>query len=165
MNYHNIKHEDMNNGTGLRVTLFVSGCNNYCEGCQNPQTWDPNSGIVFDENALREIINELDKPEVEGLTLTGGDPFYHSNVNTIYNILDYVKNTHPDKNIWIYTGSKWEDICEKHRLILNLVDVLVDGKFEKDKADVNYHWAGSTNQRVIDVQKSYKENKVVLYKD
>ena len=78
MNYHNIKHDDMVNGDGLRVTLFVSGCSNHCEGCQNPQTWDPDSGIVFDTSAMAEILDYLGRDYISGLTISGGDPFFKS---------------------------------------------------------------------------------------
>lgn len=178
MNYHNILHDDMRNGQGLRVTLFVSGCNNKCTGCQNPQTWDTNSGIRFDVQARAEVFDYLNRPYINGITLSGGDPFHPHNINEIYNLCKEIKTTYPDKTIWVYTGYTLEDIClpendmttndlKIDKLLryaaLQYIDVLVDGKFVKELADVNYHWAGSTNQRVIDMQKTMKQNEVVLF--
>lgn len=180
MNYHNILHDDMRNGTGLRVTLFVSGCNNKCEGCQNPQTWDINSGIPIDENALDEIFETLEKPYISGLTLSGGDPMHPNNVETCYHICNYAKTHYPEKTIWLYTGYRIDDIWVKNgdwttsdvnltrdygNAMLRYLDVLVDGKFVQELADVNYHWAGSTNQRVIDVQKTLQKQEIVLYEE
>lgn len=177
MNYHNILHDDMRNGTGLRVTLFVSGCENKCEGCQNPQTWDANNGIQFDMAAWTELFSTLRQPYISGITLSGGDPMHESNAETVLALCVAIKNECPDKTIWLYTGYVFEDLYNPaldddknteliHKVrnrILQYVDVIVDGRFVKALADVNYHWAGSTNQRVIDVPKSLKEGKVVLY--
>lgn len=178
MNYHNILHDDMRNGIGLRVTLFVSGCNNKCIGCQNPQTWDTNSGIPFDSQAKEEIFDYLNRPYINGITLSGGDPLHSHNINDIYNLCKEIKSIYPDKTIWLYTGYEIKDICFiKHNVtitdieieknlryaVLQYVDVLVDGKFIQELANVNYHWAGSTNQRVIDIQKTLAANEIVLY--
>ena len=166
MKYHNITHDDMRNGDGLRVVLWVSGCEHHCEGCQNPITWNPDYGLEFDEKAEAEIFEELSKDYIDGLTISGGDPFHPNNIKRVTALCAEVKSRFPDKTIWIYTGYKWEFLpyyIEHFRSVLANIDVLVDGRFEKDKLDVNYPWAGSTNQRVIDVQKSLKEGKVVLY--
>lgn len=163
MNYHNITKDDMLNGEGLRVVLWSAGCNHHCEGCQNPITWNPNDGIPFDEDAKAEIYEQLSKDYIRGITLSGGDPLYHA--YQIYKLTQEIKEKFPDKNIWLYTGYTWEEILssrEKTKAILN-VDVVVDGRFEKNKADVNYPWAGSTNQRVIDVKKSLEKGEVVLW--
>lgn len=141
MNYHNITYPDMNNGEGLRVVLWLSGCSHKCRGCQNPQTWDANSGILFDESAKEELFRELDKDYISGLTLTGGDPLFESNlddvldlvteVNKRYNTPQYIDsndaNNHnilnadtnkirlsmSQKSIWLYTGFTWEDIFSR----------------------------------------------------
>ena len=155
MNYHNITKDDMNNGDGLRVVLWVSGCSHRCDGCQNPQTWNPESGIKFDESAMNEILRELDHDYISGLTLSGGDPLYQRNLETISKIIDTVREKFPEKTIWLYTGYTREEIqTDSVRWnIVQKVDVVVEGEFEKDKADANYHWAGSTNQRVIEIKK------------
>lgn len=163
MNYHLIKTDDMLNGSGLRVVLFLSGCSHRCSSCHNPETWDANSGVQFDEAAKAEIFKELAKSYISGITLSGGDPLCHP--YEIYKLTQEIKEKFPNKNIWLYTGYTWEQILssrERTKVILN-VDVLVDGRFEQDKEDVNYPWAGSTNQRVIDVQKSLEEDEVVLW--
>lgn len=168
MNYHDIKHDDMNNGPGLRVTLFVSGCDHHCRGCQNPETWSTKSGIPFDQAAKDEIFEQLDKDYISGITFSGGDPLNENNKAEVFTLIHQIRNKYNNtKSIWIYTGYIWEEILEEAFPILTAIldetDVIVDGMFEKDLADVNYHWAGSTNQRVIDVQKSLEEHKVVLF--
>ena len=180
MNYHNILHDDMRNGDGLRVTLFVSGCAHYCNNCQNPQTWDKNSGIEFDLAAKEEIFEQLNKDYISGITFSGGDPLDINNAKTICDLIKSIKNNYPDKTIWVYTGYTWEKIksimstrffapckesewCMVINIIMSNIDVLVDGRFVEELADVNYHWAGSTNQRVIDVQKTFEKGEIVLW--
>lgn len=162
MNYHNIVKDDMLNGEGLRVTLFVSGCNHNCPSCQNPQTHNPKSGILFDINAMCEIFEQIDQEHINGLTLSGGDPLYIGNRKQILAICKGIKDNYPDKTIWLYTGYMFETI--KDLEILKYIDVLVDGRFIKCLADENYPYAGSTNQRIINVQKSLNENRIVLHK-
>lgn len=166
MNYHDIKHDDMNNGPGLRVTLFVSGCDHYCNGCQNPETWDTKSGIPFDNTAIEEIFKQLDNDYISGITFSGGDPLNANNRVEVCSLIHQIRLKYgKSKSIWIYTGYTWEEIVNTLTPVLLGVDVLIDGMFDKDLVDVNYHWAGSTNQRVIDVQRSLEEKKVILYKD
>ena len=161
MNYHNITKDDMLNGEGLRVVLWVAGCSHHCKGCHNPITWDPNGGLEFDESAKNEIFDELKKDYVSGITFSGGDPLYKDNIQTITSLAKEIKQKFPQKTIWLYTGYNFEDI--KNLEIFKYIDVLCDGKFELDKRDVKAHWVGSTNQRVIDVKKTLKENKIVLF--
>ena len=161
MRYHNITKDDMRNGDGLRVVLWVAGCNHYCHGCQNPITWDPNEGVIYDREAWAEIEEQLKKDYISGITFSGGDPLYPSNRDQIFAIAERIKQKYPDKTIWLYTGYSWEEICDIPGL--GYVDVLVDGPFIEELADVTYHWAGSTNQRVIDVKKSLEAGRVVLF--
>lgn len=164
MNYHDIKHDDMNNGPGLRVTLFVSGCSHHCKDCQNPETWSTESGIPFDEEAVNEIFEQLDKDYISGITFSGGDPLNENNRVEVCSLIHQIRLKYgKSKSIWIYTGYSWEEIVNTLTPILLGIDVLIDGMFKKDLADVNYHWAGSTNQRVIDVQKSLEDKKIVLF--
>lgn len=163
MNYHNITHNDMLNGDGIRVVLWVSGCNHGCKNCQNPQTWDYRSGIVFDDYAFKEVLDQLSKDYVSGLTLSGGDPLYPGNRDDVYSIVQAVKQLFPTKTIWLYTGYSYEEVKDLN--IMHFVDVLVDGPFIEAQKDLALKWRGSSNQRVIDVQKSMKENNVVLYCD
>lgn len=152
MRYHNITKDDMKNGDGLRVVLWVAGCSHHCKNCQNPITWDPEGGLLFDEDALNEIYEQLDKPYISGITFSGGDPLHHANRIEVRNLARKIKEKYPNKTIWLYTGDLWENIY--HYPIMKDIDVLVDGEFEEDKLDVTLMWKGSSNQRVIDVQAS-----------
>ena len=152
MRYHNITKDDMLNGDGLRVVLWVAGCTHCCKECQNPLTWDPDGGLPFDEAAKREIFSQLDKPYISGITFSGGDPLHSANRLEVRSLSEEIKKKYPDKTIWLYTGERWEDIL--HVPIMKYVDVLVDGEFIKELKDVRLLWKGSSNQRVIDVQKS-----------
>ncbi len=161
MRYHNITKDDMLNGDGLRVVLWASGCEHKCDGCHNKVTWDKCGGLEFDDAARKEVFDALDKSYISGLTLSGGDPLLSDNRNEITELARKVRAKFPDKTIWLYTGYKWEDIRDLE--IVNHIDVLVDGKFEKSLKDTNLMWRGSSNQRVIDVKKSITNNKVVLH--
>jgi len=166
MNYHNITHDDMNNGEGLRVVLWVAGCDHHCHGCQNPLTWNPDDGLHFLADAMKEIEADLRKDYVAGVTFSGGDPLHPKNVQVVGNLAAWFKEHYPDKTIWLYTGYTWDEIIfdiNGKLSIMEYIDVLVDGPFVEALKDVNYPWAGSTNQRVIDVQKTLKEGKVILY--
>lgn len=158
MNYHNITKDDMLNGDGLRVVLWVAGCTHNCFGCHNPQTHDPNSGILFDEAAKAELFAELSKDYISGITFSGGDPLHESNCNTILNLILEIRKNYPEKTIWLYTGYTFSQIENGNnsirKKIIENIDVLVDGQFVKALADINYAWAGSTNQKVIRLTKS-----------
>lgn len=183
MNYHNITHDDQNNGDGLRVVLWVAGCSHGCSECQNPQTWNPKSGIEFDEPARNEIFEELEKPYISGITLSGGDPLFYKNLNVIFDLVSDIKKNFPNKTIWLYTGYTFDEIKENYELykwtqfayqaeewltrweILEQCDVLVDGSYIKEQRDITLKWRGSSNQRVIDVQETLKQGRIVLYCD
>lgn len=165
MQYHDITHDDMLNGDGIRVVLWVAGCEHHCEDCQNPVTWNPEGGKHFGAAEIDEIFAELAKEHVSGITFSGGDPLHPNNRNLIYSLGKVAQQAHPEKTVWMYTGYTWEQIVadEEMSTIMEVVDVLVDGRFEKDLLDKNAKWVGSTNQRVIDVQKSLKTGGVVLH--
>lgn len=154
MRYHNITKADMLNGDGLRVVLWVAGCTHCCKNCQNPITWDPDGGLLFDEAAKQEIFDELDKPYISGITFSGGDPLHAANRLDVRNLMAEIKEKYPDKTIWLYTGDTWENIM--HYPAMKYVDVLVDGEFVDELKDPKLLWKGSANQRVIDVQASLK---------
>lgn len=155
MRYHNITKDDMLNGDGLRVVLWVAGCSHCCKECQNPVTWDPNGGLLFDEEAKAELFETLEKPYISGITFSGGDPLHSANRLDVRNLMAEIKEKFPNKTIWLYTGDSWENIL--HYPLLHYVDVLVDGEFKIELKDNNLLWKGSKNQRVIDVQKSLKQ--------
>ena len=161
MRFHNITKDDMLNGDGLRVVLWVAGCSHYCKECQNPITWDPNGGIPFDADARQEIFVELEKDYVDGITFSGGDPLHEANREDVTALAKEIKSKYSNKTVWLYTGYVWEDICDWD--IMNYVDVLVDGRFEKNLCDIKLQWKGSSNQRVIDVPDTLKMGKVVLH--
>lgn len=169
MNYHNITHDDMLNGDGLRVVLWVSGCEHKCYGCQNPQTHALSSGIPFDEDAEQELFDELKKDYISGITFSGGDPLHTKNREEVLKLVKKVKSNFPDKTIWVYTGYTFEDLLamnnESINSILQNIDILVDGKFYMKLKDINAPWVGSTNQKVIDVQQSLQQNKIILWKE
>lgn len=165
MKYHNITHEDMLNGTGIRVVLWVAGCEHCCEGCQNPSTWDCNNGLEFDNKAKEELFNALNKDYISGITFSGGDPLHYANRKEVLCLIKDIKQIFSNKDIWIYTGYTWEEIQSNKDLleVVECVDVLVEGRFKKELMNKNYHWAGSTNQRVIDIQKTLREGMIILY--
>ena len=151
MNYHNITKCDLKNGEGIRVVLWVSGCEHKCIGCHNPQTWSKDSGIPFDESAKLEIFEELEKDYVTGLTLSGGDPLAKSNRNEILDLMIEVKDKFPNKDIWCYTGYELNEIRDLEHI--KYIDVLVDGKFKKELSTPSPKWCGSSNQKVIYLRK------------
>ena len=165
MNYLTITHNDMLNGDGLRVVLWVSGCSLHCEDCQNKYSWNFNEGVLFDERAKEEIFSELKKDYISGITLSGGDPFHPANRAFVLYLLKDIRKKFSTKTIWIYTGYKYDFLVDDSwcKSILSYADILVDGRFISKLASVNYPWAGSTNQRVIDLKKSLSQNTVILY--
>ena len=175
MNYHNITYPDMLNGDGLRVVLWLSGCSHNCYKCQNPQTHDPNSGILFDEKAEEELFRELSKDYISGLTLTGGDPLHENNLDGVLNLVNKIRLSCPNKSIWLYSGFCWSEIfndgayltkdCSgwKRREIVKQCTVMVDGKYIDAQRDVTLRWRGSSNQKVINVQESFKKGEIVLW--
>lgn len=163
MNYHNITKDDMLNGDGLRVVLWVAGCNHQCEDCQNPITWDITGGLPFDEAAENELFEALDKPYISGITFSGGDPLHPFNRGTTFRLMRKVKELYPNKTVWVYTGFRFEEFQENPKM--KYIDVLIDGRFVKSLYDEKLRWVGSSNQRIIDVQKTLASGEVVLHYD
>ena len=171
----------MNNGNGLRVVLWLSGCSHHCYNCQNPQTWNPDNGIQFDKLAKQEIFNELSKDYISGITFSGGDPLHENNLDEVLKLVKEIRISFPDKTIWLYTGYNFDLLNSKYNEykytpfaanadewltrweIISNVNVLVDGEYIDEQRDLTKKWAGSSNQRVIDVQQSLTQNKVLLY--
>nr|DAM39315.1 MAG TPA: 4Fe-4S single cluster domain protein [Caudoviricetes sp.]DAS11702.1 MAG TPA: 4Fe-4S single cluster domain protein [Caudoviricetes sp.] len=178
MNYHNITYPDQNNGDGLRIVLWVAGCEHHCTNCQNQQTWSPQSGIPFDKNAMNEILNELKKDYISGITFSGGDPLHPQNVQNVLKIVDEIRVSYPTKNIWLYTGYTWEQIMhpvitdinseqlkmlQMRKELVSKCNVLIDGRYVDELRDISLHWRGSSNQRVINVQETLKQKQIVLW--
>lgn len=173
MNYGNIKKNDIANGEGVRVSLFVSGCTNHCFNCFQPETWDFEYGQPFTEQTKQEILDALQPSYIQGITLLGGDPFEISNQEELVKLLRAIKEKYPNKNVWAYTGFILDqDLLNggrRHGLhtdeMLSYIDVLVDGPFINDQKNISLKFRGSENQRVIDLKKSLKEQEVILYLD
>lgn len=164
MNYQKFSENDIANGPGVRVTLWVSGCNHQCSGCHNPQTWSPSSGIPFDEKAVSKLYQLLSRNYIRGLTISGGDPLYPANRETLTKLVASIRNSElANKDIWVWTGYLWEEV--KDLPIIKYIDVLVDGPFVQDLKDITLFYSGSSNQRVIDVQKSLNSKKLILIKN
>ena len=168
MNYGTIKNCDVANGAGVRVSLFVSGCRNHCPDCFQPETWDFTYGQPFTEETEQEILRLLKPGYINGLTLLGGDPFEPENQRFLLPFLRKMKAALPRKTVWAYTGYTWEQLTSgKHRVslpetmeLLSIIDVLVDGPFIETKKDIRLRFRGSSNQRVIDVQRSITAGQV-----
>ena len=157
MNYAGINQTDTATGTGVRVSVFVSGCPHHCPGCFNPETWDYDYGKPFDDSVIMEILEYLKPDYISGLSVLGGEPLAVQNRKTVLRLLKIVKKYSPDKSIWVYTGYVLEDLlAEGDETILNifeLIDVLVDGPFVQELKDVSLPFKGSSNQRIINVSK------------
>ena len=167
MNYEKIDKCSVSNGAGVRTVLWVSGCDIHCYNCHNPQTWDFNSGIPFTDDTMQEILYDLSKPYIKGCTLSGGHPLDPHNAPEVLKIVKRVKMVFPNKDIWIYSGYTWEDIIQNDTLkeILKYTDVLVDGAYIDELRDISLAFRGSSNQRIIDVQKTLDSNEVVLWQE
>lgn len=159
------------NGEGTGVSLFTQGCHFHCPGCFNQETWDFDGGAAWDDEAKAEFLRMVSDPHIQRVSILGGEPLADENIEDVLDLVLEVYNRYPDKVIWVYTGYQYEDILfdigSPRRELLPYIDVLVDGRFELDKRDIageKVVWAGSTNQRVIDVPSSIENETVVLYK-
>ena len=172
MNYCEIKKCDIANGDGVRTTLFVSGCTNHCEDCFQPQTWDFEYGKPFTDEIANEIIESVKPYYINGLTLLGGEPFEPKNQKELLPFLKNFKKECPDKTIWCFTGFLLDEEllkddsyprCEVTDEMLSLIDVLVDGRYKKELKDISLKFRGSSNQRIIDMNKTRASGEIVLW--
>ena len=165
MNYLTVTAPDINNGNGLRVTVWVAGCSNRCPGCHNQHTWNYNQGNPIMQ-AMDEINEWINRKYINGLTVSGGDPFSQTdeNLDKLHEFLLTFKSEHMDKNIWLYTGEIFEHALEHpiKRRIIELCDVIIDGPFINELRDTTLAFRGSSNQRIIDVTKSLEANDTVV---
>lgn len=179
MNYIKITKHDIANGEGVRCVLWVSGCKLHCENCHNPQTWDFNSGMRFDNNAKQELLEALNKPYIQGITFSGGHPLEPQNIHEVYQLIKEIRSKFPNKDIWLYTGytlryenfrvllngrddesNHWNAIHD----VINLCDVVVDGPYIEEQRDITLPFVGSKNQRLIDVNETIKQGQIIQYK-
>lgn len=172
MRYAKIKKCDIANGTGVRVSIFVSGCHHHCKGCFNTDAWNFNFGENYTEDTKNEILKLLDKEYIEGLTLLGGEPLEYVNQMGLLPLVKEAKEKYPNKTIWCYTGYLFDKEImkeiEKNQVTKELIsrlDIIVDGKYEEDLRDLNLRFKGSSNQRIIDVKRTLEKNEIVLAKD
>lgn len=171
MNYATIKPFDVANGPGVRVSLFVSGCTHRCKGCFNEEAWDFNYGEEFTKKEEEKIIEALKPDYIKGFSLLGGEPFEPRNQEGLVNLLERIKKEYPHKDIWCYSGYDYEKDLLSGRLcqrsitdrMLSCIDILVDGRFVEELKNLKLRFKGSENQRIIDVQKSRKENRIILW--
>ena len=171
MNYGTIKNYDIANGTGVRVSLFVSGCRHHCKGCFNSETWDFNYGNPYTKEVEAEILEALKPAYIQGFSLLGGEPFEPENQRVLLPFLKKVRERFPKKNIWCYTGYLFDKEllgesrarCECTDEMLSLIDVLVDGEFVQELYSVALAFRGSENQRIIDVKKSLETGEIVWH--
>ena len=176
MNYLKIEKTSINNGPGVRVVLWVAGCSVHCEGCQNPESWNFGAGKLFDNTALQELYDALNKPYIRGITFSGGNPLELKHLPCIFGLVNSIKMKYPNKDIWIYTGYKLsindftlpvtrfngEPRLGKYLpMILQNCDVVVDGPYIEEQRDVTLKFRGSSNQRLIDVKETLKQGEII----
>ena len=173
MHYGEIKNCDIANGEGVRVTLFVSGCTNHCKNCFQPQTWDFDYGKPFTEETEAELFRLLAPRYIRGLTLLGGEPFEPENQRSLLPFLRKLRRELPEKNVWAFTGFTREELhtegshprCEVTDELLNLIDVLVDGRYVEELKDIGLRFRGSSNQRLLDLNATRASGKLTLLPD
>ena len=160
MKYNKIRKMDISNGPGVRVSIFMQGCAFHCENCFNKETWDFNGGTDFTEETIKKVLDLCDKDYIVGLSILGGEPMHPNNIDGTTALAKAFKEKFPNKNLWVWSGYLFDkDLKDKE--VLKYIDVLVDGQFINNLHNPTLKWKGSSNQRVIDVQKSLKENKII----
>lgn len=172
-----IKTLDIANGEGIRTSIFFSGCSHHCRGCFNQELWNYDCGVPCGDDIYKEISDSIND-HIAGISILGGEPFDTENVDDLFTLVARFKKDFPDKTVWIWSGYTWEELQNRTepisdfgllyldvitRAILNVADVLVDGRFMLEQRDLNLKWKGSKNQRIIDVQKTLKQGEIVLY--
>ena len=159
MRYNKIRKMDISNGPGVRVSVFMQGCEFHCKNCFNPETWDFEGGKEFNNETIDDVLNLCGQSYIKGLSILGGEPLHPKNIEATTKLAKAFKDKYPNKNVWVWSGFKFdEDLKDKE--VLNYIDVLVDGRYSDELHDPTLKWKGSSNQRVIDVQKSLKDNKI-----
>lgn len=179
MNYAQMRSMDISNGEGIGVSLFVQGCDFHCKNCFNSETWDFLKGQEWNEKTKNQFLKLVEKPFIQRVSILGGEPLHPENVQNVLKIVDEIRVSYPTKNIWLYTGYTWEQIMypivtddlnferdciiKARKELVSKCDVLIDGRYVDKLRDVSLHWRGSSNQRVINVQETLKQNKIILW--
>lgn len=161
MRYNKIRKMDISNGPGVRVSIFMQGCTFNCKNCFNPETHDFNGGKEFTNETIDRIIELASKDYIVGLSILGGEPMHPKNLKGTTELVKKFKETYPNKTIWAWTGFTY-DMDLKDKEIVNYLDVLVDGRFDESLHNPLLKWRGSSNQRVINIKETKKQNKIVL---
>lgn len=160
MYYGKLESCSISSGPGCRVTLFVSGCENFCKNCFQPETWCFTYGEEFTEETLAVLLKLAEPSYISGLSLMGGDPGHPKNWPTVKELVKKFKEVYPNKTVWLWTGYLWEDVCDD--IIGSGVDVVVDGRFVEELKDLRLKYRGSSNQRVISVKESTCDNIITI---
>lgn len=163
MRYAKIRKMDVSNGEGIRVSLFVQGCDFRCKGCFNQDIWSFDGGQEWSDEVKDRFIGLASKKYISGITILGGEPLHPNNIETVAELIHDFKVKHPQKTVWVYTGFTYEHLLENHYYALVNIDVLVDGQFVNDLKDLTLRFRGSSNQRLISVQESLKEDEIILW--
>lgn len=163
MYYSKIKHNDIANGTGVRTSLFVSGCNFHCNKCFNQETWDFKHGQQYTENTEKEILDTMKGNYISGLSILGGDPLWQADKDIEKLKILVEKTKQYNKTVWIWSGFRWEELNEKQLELVSICDVFIDGRFIVGEKDLRLKWCGSSNQRVIDVKETLNKKEIILY--
>jgi len=178
MNYAQIRSMDISNGEGIGVSLFVQGCDFHCKNCFNSETWEFSKGQEWNDKTKNQFLKLIEPPFIQRVSILGGEPLHPKNVQNVLKIVDEIRVSYPTKNIWLYTGYTWEQIMhpvitdinseqlkmlQMRKELVNKCDVLIDGRYVDELRDVSLHWRGSSNQRVINVQETLKQNQIVLW--
>lgn len=163
MKYNYIDKCEAINGIGFGVSLYTQGCPYHCPGCFNPETWDFNKGKDWTKDNEDYIIKLLEPKQMRRLTILGGEPLIERNIKPLEQLCKRIKESYPDKQIWLYTGGDFESKSEEYYNLIKYIDILIDGQFKLELRDITLKWKGSSNQRVIDVQKSLKHKEVIIY--
>lgn len=161
MRYNQIREMDISNGPGVRVSIFMQGCHFHCKNCFNKETWDFEGGEEFTEDTIKKVLQLSNKEYIKGLSILGGEPMHPNNIEGTTKLAKAFKEEYPDKTIWVWSGYRFdEDLKDKE--VLNYIDVLVDGTYKDELHNPTLKWKGSSNQRVIDVQKSLEQEEITL---
>ena len=162
MRYNKIRKMDISDGPGVRVSIFMQGCTFKCKNCFNPETHDFKGGTEFTDETIDKVLSLAKPDHIKGLSVLGGEPMHPVNIDGTMKLVKTFKEKYPDKSVWVWSGFLYDDIMERNEEIFNYIDVLVDGQYDDSLHDPTLKWKGSSNQRVIDVQKSLKNKKIVL---
>lgn len=163
MNYAQIRSMDISNGEGIGVSIFVQGCPIHCNGCFNSETWDFNGGKKWTEEKKNKLLELLDRPYISRCSILGGEPLAKQNAQDVFKLCKEIKDKFPEKKIWLYSGYQYESLSREQFKVSLLADVLVDGRYDETLKNPSLKFRGSSNQRVINIPETLKQNKVILY--